>query len=63
MAWQEGPCLTTVRKRVDWSQRAVAVALSRNEIENAPEWDGKVPVDPSYDANLQSHYRRTTYLV
>lgn len=50
-------------ERVNWSERAVAVALDQDEIKRAPEWDGNLPVDASYDEKLQEHYRVLSYLI
>ena len=50
-------------REVDWSRQAVDIALSEDEIKQAPEWDGEVPVDPEYDEKLSSHYRGISYVV
>jgi hypothetical protein len=39
----------------------VRVALSRDEIRNAPEYDASVPLARDYETRLYDHYRRTKY--
>jgi len=48
---------------VDWDDRSVSVTLTEGQIENAPEWDGKFPIDPMYDAKLDDHYRALSYVI
>lgn len=50
-------------QEVDWSDRSVEVALSSDDINDAPEWDGETPIDPDYDDKLFVHYSKTTYVV
>jgi hypothetical protein len=46
---------------VAWTERAVRVALTRAQIENAPEYDRDRGVDREYEQRLFAHYRRPTY--
>lgn len=48
---------------VDWGGRAVALGLTQDQIEQAPEWDGSYPVEPRYGDKLQAHYNRLSYVV
>lgn len=32
-------------REVDWTERRVSLALFQQEVKNAPEWDGSLPVD------------------
>lgn len=50
-------------QQVDWGNRRVAVALSADDIREAPEWDGLTPVEPDYDEKLFIHYSRSTHVV
>ena len=46
---------------VAWTDRSVRLALTRAQIEGAPEYDRHRPVDRTYEQRLFEHYRRPTY--
>jgi len=47
--------------RVSWEQRKVYVDMSREAIENSPEWDATAAVKRAYEARLYEHYGRLAY--
>jgi hypothetical protein len=46
---------------VSWQDGTVDVALTRDAIRNAPEYDPARPVDREYEAALYAHYGRPRY--
>lgn len=48
-------------RHVSWSERAVAVEMSREQIENSPEFDPSAPPSRNYEAELHRHYARHGY--
>ena len=46
---------------VSWQDGTVDVALTRNAIRNAPEYDPARPVDREYEAALYAYYERPRY--
>lgn len=45
--------------KVSWLEAKVYIDLSRETVENSPEYDPSVPVDPEYEDQLYDHYGRT----
>jgi len=41
---------------IDWAERKVTVAMTREQVKNSPEYDSSVPVSPEYEAGLSEHY-------
>jgi hypothetical protein len=52
---------TTWIDRVDWSEAKVFIDLSRDQIENSPEFDPSVPVNREYEVLLHDFYGRPKY--
>lgn len=48
---------------VDWAQSALVVKLTKDQIQSAPEYDDKTPVDREYEARLHEHYGVRSYWV
>lgn len=48
-------------ERVDWSETAVHVTLTRAEIETSPEHDPEEPPEREYELLLYKHYERRGY--
>lgn len=48
---------------VSWSEEEVCVDLTREQIQGAPEWDPKAPLDREYETRLHEHYGRPPYWV
>lgn len=48
-------------KQLDWSQRTVAVAMTRRQIQDSPEYDPHRPLERSYEDRLHSHYGYDPY--
>jgi hypothetical protein len=48
-------------RAIDWSARRVAVALTRAEIESAPQYEHKRPLDRGYEQRLHGHYGQEPY--
>jgi len=46
---------------VSWSDKLVAVSMTRNAIQNAPEWDPSMPPDRAHEIDIYRHYDRTGY--
>lgn len=46
---------------VAWTERAVRVGLTHAQIESAPEYDRRRPVDREYEQRLFAHYGRPGY--
>jgi uncharacterized protein YrrD len=46
---------------VAWPDRAVRVSLTREQIQNAPEYDPDAPLQREYERSLFEHYRRPSY--
>ncbi len=46
---------------VDWPSRSVAVAHTREVIQQAPEYDEDTPLTREYEADLHRYYDRETY--
>jgi hypothetical protein len=45
----------------DWSERAVAINLSRERIKSAPEFHASAPIDRAYEQKLHDYYGRPIY--
>lgn len=48
-------------RKVDWAESEVIVDLSREQIENSPEFDPSVPVNRDYEVRLYDYYGRPVY--
>jgi hypothetical protein len=48
-------------ERVSWNDSTVHVSLSREEIQNAPEYDDSVTITREYESKLSLHYGRPSY--
>ena len=48
-------------ERVSWEDSAVMVALPRDVIKNAPEYDAALPLDRAYEQRLYTFYGRWGY--
>jgi hypothetical protein len=48
-------------RRIDWDNRLVHVDLSKDQIQNSPEFDPGEPVNREYEAKLYDYYGRPTY--
>jgi PRC-barrel domain protein len=48
-------------ERVDWNDEKVYVSLTREQIQNSPEYDPSRPVEREYETQLYGHYGRPTY--
>lgn len=48
-------------ERVTWAERVVHVDLPRETIEDSPEFDPSVPVNPEYELRLYDYYGRPKY--
>lgn len=48
-------------KDISWEERKVTVGLSREAIENSPEWDPSAEVNRDYETRLYDHYGRRAY--
>jgi uncharacterized protein YrrD len=48
-------------QEVSWAERSVSVAMTRNAIQNSPEWDPSMPPDRIQEAATYKHYDRTGY--
>ena len=46
---------------VSWEDRLVHVDLSRQEIQNSPEWSTSVLLNREYEARLYGYYGRPVY--
>lgn len=46
---------------VDWKQAEVRVDLTREEIEHAPPYDPKMPMNREYERRLHDFYKRPAY--
>ena len=46
---------------VEWDDRALRVALTRDQIQNAPDYDPDEPVRREYEVRLFEHYGRRSY--
>jgi sporulation protein YlmC with PRC-barrel domain len=46
---------------VSWLDRSVQVALSREVVQQSPEWDELTPINSDYQARLCAHYKRPAY--
>jgi hypothetical protein len=46
---------------VNWGERTVSVALTRQQIEQSPEYDPKAPPSRDYERTLHEHYSRPHY--
>jgi hypothetical protein len=47
--------------RVNWRDSKVYVNLSRDTIQNSPEYDGSLPVAREYETQLHQHYDQPRY--
>ena len=45
----------------DWSRSDMFVKLTRDQIENAPEYDPSTPIERPYEESLHRHYGRESY--
>jgi len=41
---------------IDWAERKVTVAMTREQVKNSPEYDSSLPLTPEYEAGLSEHY-------
>lgn len=48
-------------RRVDWTETAVHVSLTQDEVENSPEYDPSSPPERAYEIRLYGHYNRRGY--
>jgi hypothetical protein len=48
---------------VSWSDRRVYVDLSRDAVENCPEYDPYRPIERDYENRLYGHYQRPHHWV
>ncbi len=48
-------------ERIDWADSDVFVTLSKEQIENSPEYDPSKPIERSYEESLHRHYGRESY--
>ena len=48
-------------RSVNWSDSRVHVAVPRDKIENAPEYDSSSPLTRDYEARLHKHYGQSEY--
>jgi hypothetical protein len=48
-------------ERVDWEERELHVAMSREKIENCPDYDPHAPVEREYEEVLYDYYGRPVY--
>jgi len=46
---------------VDWTERAVRMGLTRDQIRSAPPYDRNRPIDRDYEHRLFAHYGRPKY--
>jgi hypothetical protein len=46
---------------VSWPQSKVYVDLTRETIQNSPEWDDTIPVTREYEYRLHEYYARSPY--
>ena len=46
---------------VDWSERKVHVGLTKEGVENSPEFDPNAPVNRRYEEMLYDYYGRPKY--
>jgi uncharacterized protein YrrD len=47
--------------RIDWTDSAIHVGLTQEQIKNSPEYDESQPLDRSYETKLHHHYQRRGY--
>ncbi|MET3123077.1 uncharacterized protein YrrD [Oxalobacteraceae bacterium GrIS 2.11] len=47
--------------QVEWSDRHVTVAMTRQEIKDAPDYDANADVDRALELKTHQHYRREAY--
>lgn len=48
-------------QEVSWSEKVVAVKMTREAIRNAPAWDSAQPPDRAQEVDIYKHYDRTGY--
>ncbi len=48
-------------KDINWSDKTVAVDVSREQIENSPQFDPTLGIERSFEWRLHDHYRRQGY--
>jgi uncharacterized protein YrrD len=48
-------------REVGWSDKVVAVNMTREAIRSAPAWDSSLPPDRAQEADIYRHYDRTGY--
>jgi len=48
-------------KEVSWADKVVAVAMTRNAIQRAPEWNASMPPDRDQEVEIYKHYDRSGY--
>ena len=46
---------------ISWSERAVTLEMTREQIEQAPEYDPDAIIDRPFEERLHEHYRRPGY--
>jgi uncharacterized protein YrrD len=50
-------------ERVEWASQQIVVDLTRDQIENSPEYDPSQTLDRSYQEHLYGHYGRPPYWI
>ena len=48
-------------QEVSWAEQVVAVNVTRDAIQNAPEWDHSMPPDRAQELQIYKHYDRRGY--
>ena len=48
-------------RAVNWGERTLSVALTREQVEQSPEYDPKSPPSRDYEHTLHQHYSRPRY--
>lgn len=46
---------------ISWTETAVQLRLTRDQIKSSPEYDEKMPLDREFERRLHEHYGRTGY--
>lgn len=47
--------------RINWQEREVQVALSRDTVQRSPAWDPAAPINRRYEKSLYDYYGRPVY--
>ncbi len=48
-------------RSVSWLDQNIYVDVTKDTIKNAPEWDGRLPIDRAYEQRLYDYYREPVY--